>query len=1760
MILFVFLSLSYISAAEDNQTDCVALQNDSVDILTDTPGTLAALDKEIKDNPNGYTLERDYEYFQTVDKKLKGGIVIDRDNYVIDGNGHTIDGFDGARIFKVTANNVVIKNVVFKRASCGSGDTGGAVRFEKPGTLIGCEFNNCSAPWGAAAYFGGDGTVKNCVFNSNRGDHSDYPTYGTLYFVKKGTVEGCTFTSNVASYGAAICFRGERGIVKNSSFINNTANIHSGAILFNAYAEIENCTFDGNYAPRYGACYLFEYGSIANSTFKRNRADSEGIVNFESGGTIAGSTFEENDLTGGTGVVVFHSNSGNINDSVFKSNNAETGGAVYMTSGTIANSKFYSNTATNGGAVYMISGTITGCEFYSNTATNGGGVYCKGKSVLKNNRFKDNTGNLNGGGVYFENDASSENDTFIENYANNGGGIYFKMFGNVTNGVFYYDWAYYGGGVYCSAGVAIEGSNFMQGTAGYTGGAVYLAQSGTGTIDHSNFNHNNALIGGAVYSECNLKISNSVFEDNTGLYDTFNLYLGENANLEYHNVTPNLLFLPTFKGLNYEIMNCQDNYLLLEDDYHYDSDYDSKFKNGIIIDKPNLTIDGNGHTIDGEKTARIFQITAENVTLININIINGAPADRVGGTVIFNNPGTVINCHFTNNNAIVGGAIQFNDDGVVANSTFKSNTAEYDGGAIQFRKTGKVSNSKFLNNKANSNGGAILFGDEGSLTNCEFKENEAQSNGGAIYSFFNLDVSVSIKNSTFTDNAAETGGALFLNCPASIEDSGFGKNHATCNGGAIYFFEEGTLKNCNFSSNYAQNGAAMYCTYKTTLSNCNLNANNATADGGAIYSDHHININNCRLTNNKAMNGGALYATLTGKISRSHLENNTADCGGAICNYGDLAVEHSSFMDNLAGEGTNHISMKGSGKLTLDNVTPQNIGPFKVAKIRVDYVENTTYGGIVRIGVLATAYGKPMNEGNASVTIDDETYFANFEGGSAVIEIPNIRVGYYSINVCLDGGERYTRDYAEATFRVARENATVDIGVVHNSTYGRNVTIVAIVTNPTSTITEGVLIFEVENRIYRANVETGVCRFAFSDFDVGIYTGVLTFDGGLDYYGATGNVTFQVDPASVNLNFDEGNYIYGHAVKINVSVTANGNAIDEGNVTVNINKEKHTSQVINGTAIIQIEGLDAGMHFGSVSYSGTANYKKPVKSISFFVNPETVELDFNVSDITYGETVKINVSVTADGEAIDEGNVTVIISNETYVESVVGGRATIEIRNLNVTGYSGNINYNGGTNYESPSKLISFNVNPIQVDLNFNVSDITCGGTVLINVSVTADGEAIDEGNVTVIVNSETYVESVVGGRATIEIRNLNVTGYSGNINYNGGTNYESPSKLISFNVNPIQVDLNFNVSDITCGGTVLINVSVTADGEAIDEGNVTVIVNSETYVESVVGGRATIEIKNLNATRYYGNINYNGGTNYNRPSKLISFNVNPITVDLDFEVCNVTYGETVKINANVTAEGKEMSEGNVTVTINNRTYSAPVTNGTTTIEMSGLDAGTYEGILTYNGNENYNCTPKTVNFSVKKQDAAIIAFDKSYVINYADKYSITVKDINGNALSGQKVTFTLNGKDIGFAVTNAQGVATIDLTAKILKAAKAGTKNLVIKFAGDSNYNAVSKTVKITINKEKTKIAAKKKTFKKSKKVKKYKITLKDSKGKAIKKAQVTIKIKKKTYRAKTNSKGKATFKIKKLTKKGTYKAKVTYKGNDYYKKATKTVKIKIK
>ena len=177
-------------------------------------------------------------------------------------------------------------------------------------------------------------------------------------------------------------------------------------------------------------------------------------------------------------------------------------------------------------------------------------------------------------------------------------------------------------------------------------------------------------------------------------------------------------------------------------------------------------------------------------------------------------------------------------------------------------------------------------------------------------------------------------------------------------------------------------------------------------------------------------------------------------------------------------------------------------------------------------------------------------------------------------------------------------------------------------------------------------------------------------------------------------------------------------------------------------------------------------------------------------------------------------------------------------------------------------------------------------------------------------------------------------------------------------------------------------------------------------------------------------------------------------------------------------------------------------------------------------------------------------------VLNTNKNLVITLKDNAGNVIKGEKVTITLNGGYKQVLTTNDNGQVVYAINSKLTPK----TYTAKVSYLGNDDYAGSATTSKVVVKKATPVLTAKSATFKVKTKTKKYTVTLKNNVNKVIKNAKVYITVKGKTYKAVTDSKGKAVFKITKLTKKGKYTAKVTYYGNTYYNKVVKSVKITVK
>ena len=125
------------------------------------------LDRLIHSKIKRITLTSDVVLDEGEEIIYKNGIEIDLDGLIIDGNGHTIDARNKARIFNIRAHlQVIITNVVFKNGL--HEDGGGAVsNFSKFLTLGYCTFEHNTANEGGAIYNHGFIKATNCNFKYN---------------------------------------------------------------------------------------------------------------------------------------------------------------------------------------------------------------------------------------------------------------------------------------------------------------------------------------------------------------------------------------------------------------------------------------------------------------------------------------------------------------------------------------------------------------------------------------------------------------------------------------------------------------------------------------------------------------------------------------------------------------------------------------------------------------------------------------------------------------------------------------------------------------------------------------------------------------------------------------------------------------------------------------------------------------------------------------------------------------------------------------------------------------------------------------------------------------------------------------------------------------------------------------------------------------------------------------------------------------------------------------------------------------------------------------------------------------------------------------------------------------------------------------------------------------------------------------------------------------------------------------------------------
>ena len=211
------------------------------------------------------------------------------------------------------------------------------------------------------------------------------------------------------------------------------------------------------------------------------------------------------------------------------------------------------------------------------------------------------------------------------------------------------------------------------------------------------------------------------------------------------------------------------------------------------------------------------------------------------------------------------------------------------------------------------------------------------------------------------------------------------------------------------------------------------------------------------------------------------------------------------------------------------------------------------------------------------------------------------------------------------------------------------------------------------------------------------------------------------------------------------------------------------------------------------------------------------------------------------------------------------------------------------------------------------------------------------------------------------------------------------------------------------------------------------------------------------------------------------------------------------------------------------------------------LKAGSYDTTVEFKDDLDYRKSSKTIKVTVLKDKSKIVASDLVKYYKNSSQLVVKLVDNKNNPLANQKVTINICNKDY-VKVTDSKGIAKISINLQN------GAYTAKIKFNGNDNYNASSKSVKINVLKPKmTPLKTKLKNKKDS-----FVVTFKDADGKVIKNAKVKFVLNGKTYIKTTDSKGQAKLAIS-LSVKKTYTVKTSFQSTNPYGTSVLTTKINV-
>ena len=1522
-----------------------------------------------------------------------------------------------------SADCFVVGNSTFANNTATS--NGGVIFNYGIGFVVGnSTFVNNSAADGAGAILnGGRGFV---VGNSTFANNTATSKGGAIYNYGIGFVVGnSTFANNTAEDAGAVYNEGDNSVVGNSTFVNNTATSIGGAIINNGKLVVDNSAFEDNAANYYGgAIFNWDDLQVTNSAFDGNDIlvrNIRAMDNVDHGGAAI--------YNWKNGKLDISKSNFTNNIKNYKNGNLLVGAVATIGDATISDSYFVNNSGRWGGALSVMGGEsssatnfidIDGTKFVNNSALYGGAMFVWGSNYSISNSVFDNNSAFGKGNMTPNN--------------NNGGALVvtqgnIPISGTIINSNFTNNKAQYGGAAWINEGtVDISNSNFINNTATVEAGAIGFEPAYTkitATVYGTNFINNTAGVdGGAIYSNGDLRISDSDFDNNKAqkadiIYSNINGLLSINGN-NYSNYTENKAPIINLAGI--ETISSDGGVIITV--------LDNKTVNVCYGDVVTLhaiiTVDG---VLVANQDLSFSVYNGEDVVVCKANsLLNGSYVatykinDVINKTVsiVYDGPEVHINTGILNvskaNPDLTVGALNI----TVGDLEIITVTGPKDAtGLITLTLNGIDYILPIYNGEAKFYFQDLAYGTYDVSASYSGDNHYVAAENSTVFKVDKVlaNLNIHVEDITFGEN-----GLVIITLPSDIDGSIVtvnvnGKVYPVTveNGFAKLPLRELNAGDYTISAVFAGNDK-----YLPGVSNALLTVSKADPALNVLISDvgydgvFNINV---ALTGVDAIGlNGNVIVTVNNKDYSVNIVNGKGTAVGV-----KLAAGTYDFTAAWAGND-NYNAVGDSGKFSVAKV--DSIIDVAVSDIKVGE------DAVISVKLLSDATG------SVTVTVNGKDYTETVVNGVANVKVADIKAGTYDVAVKYSGDNNYNAAVATSSFTVSKVDSTMDV-TVNDIVFGGDLIVDAVLPDDAT----GEVVITVNGVDYHVSIENGKATGTIGGLAAGDYTVTVKYAGDDKYVGVEITEGVNVAKAQPVLGVVIADVDYGNGFVIEATLTGVNSAPLSGNVIVTVAGKEYTVKVTDGKGIATGDKLAAGTYAFAAAWAGDDNYNIVTENGDFKVNKIDSSVAVNVNNIKVGEELTITVNVPSDAT----GDVTVSVDGKEYKVAIENGKAVKTISGLKADDYTVTVKYAGDNNYNAAVAASSFTVSKVDSTMDVTVNDIVFGGDLTVDAVLPDDAT----GEVVITVNGVDYPVPIVDGKATGTIGGLAAGDYTVTVKYAGDDKYVGVEITEGVNVAKAQPVLGVVIADVDYGNGFVIEATLTGVNGAPLSGNVIVTVAGKEYIVEVTDGKGIFTGDKLAAGTYGFAAAWAGNDNYNAVVENGDFKVNKIDSTVAVNADDIKVGENVTVTVNVPTD----ATGDVIIIVDGVDYTVAIENGKAVKTIADLKANDYTVTVKYSGDNNYNANQNTTEFTVSK----ISDYNMNITVpEFKEGVNSTINVVLPKDATGT-VTVEIGGKNYTANVTD--GVANV-----IIPGLGVGDYNITTTYSGDAKYDLMTKKGNITV------------------------------------------------------------------------------------------------